>query len=491
MIDVLQRIGLGYHFESEIHSALEHIASSSDLYAPELSLHATALRFRLIRQLTGISISQDIFNKFRDGNGKFKQEIVKDTNGLLELYEASYLAVNGEDIMDEAKAFAIHNLTTDNGSTTSTLGKRVKRALQLPSNWRMQRSDTKWFIELYQQTKEQDTNINISNIGPLLELAKLDFNVVQQAHQNELEELTRWWKDLGLIENMEFARDPLLESFLWAIGMTSHPHMADCRKALAKVAIIVHIIDDVYDVYGFIHELELFTAAIERWDIKEVDKLPRYLQLCFLAVYNTGNDMCYANLKRQGLNTFPYIQRAWVDLCRSYLDEARAYHSGSDQKLDQYLNVAWKSVGCDVVLTHGYLSSPFEILSHETLDLVSQSDHELTRLTSIIVRLTNDLASSKGELERGDVVKAVECYMREKQVSEEVAREHMNMLIDETWKKMNEVTSINRSSSLCVPQTYVDLAINVARASHYMYKHGLSSTSKDKNGALSLLFQPL
>ncbi|CAN1790258.1 Alpha-thujene synthase TPS3, chloroplastic [Linum perenne] len=383
MIDVLQRIGLGYHFESEIHSALEHIASSSDLYAPELSLHATALRFRLIRQLTGISISQDIFNKFRDGNGKFKQEIVKDTNGLLELYEASYLAVNGEDIMDEAKAFAIHNLTTDNGSTTSTLGKRVKRALQLPSNWRMQRSDTKWFIELYQQTKEQDTNIN--------ELAKLDFNVVQQAHQNELEELTRWWKDLGLIENMEFARDPLL----------------------------------------------------------------------------------------------------WVDLCRSYLDEARAYHSGSDQKLDQYLNVAWKSVGCDVVLTHGYLSSPFEILSHETLDLVSQSDHELTRLTSIIVRLTNDLASSKGELERGDVVKAVECYMREKQVSEEVAREHMNMLIDETWKKMNEVTSINRSSSLCVPQTYVDLAINVARASHYMYKHGLSSTSKDKNGALSLLFQPL
>ncbi|CAN1242473.1 Alpha-terpineol synthase, chloroplastic [Linum perenne] len=403
MIDVLQRIGLGYHFESEIHSALEHIASSSDLYAPELSLHATALRFRLIRQLTGISISQDIFNKFRDGNGKFKQEIVKDTNGLLELYEASYLAVNGEDIMDEAKAFAIHNLTTDNGSTTSTLGKRVKRALQLPSNWRMQRSDTKWFIELYQQTKEQDTNIN--------ELAKLDFNVVQQAHQNELEELTRWWKDLGLIENMEFARDPLLESFLWAIGMTSHPHMADCRKALAKVAIIVHIIDDVYDVYGFIHELELFTAAIERWDIKEVDKLPRYLQLCFLAVYNTGNDMCYANLKRQGLNTFPYIQRAWVDLCRSYLDEARAYHSGSDQKLDQYLNVAWKSVGCDVVLTHGYLSSPFEILSHETLDLVSQSDHELTRLTSIIVRLTNDLASSKVNTIRYDMICSILFYV--------------------------------------------------------------------------------
>ncbi|CAN0896651.1 (-)-alpha-terpineol synthase, partial [Linum grandiflorum] len=395
----------------------------------------------------------DIFNKFRDENGKFKHEIAKDTEGLLELYEASYLAVKGEEIMDDAKAFAVRHLTeiiSTNLESDSTLGKRVTRALHLPLNWRMQRAETKWFIELYQQqqTERHDTT--------LLELAKSDFNAVQRVHQKELEE-----------------------------------EMGDCRKAMTKVAIIVHIIDDVYDVYGFIDELELFTAAIERWDIKELDKLPGYMQLCFMAVYNIGNQTCYGNLKRQGLNTFPYIQKAWVDLCRSYMEEAKAYRSGSDQTLEQYLNIAWTSVGCDVVLIHGYLSNPSEILTHETLDVLSESDPNLTRLTSIVVRLTNDLASSKGELERGDVLKAVECYMRENNVSEEFARDHVNGLIDETWKMMNVLVA----SMKCLPPTYVDLAVDVARASHYMYKHGiskgLSSTFNDKDTAVSLLFEPI
>ncbi|CAN0896657.1 Alpha-thujene synthase TPS3, chloroplastic [Linum grandiflorum] len=476
MIDSVQRLGLGYHFDKEIHTTLQQIASSDS----SESLCATALRFRLSRQ-AGISV-------FPDENGKFKHEIAKDTEGLLELYEASYLAVKGEEIMDDAKAFAVRHLTeiiSTNLESDSTLGKRVTRALHLPLNWRMQRAETKWFIELYQQqqTERHDTT--------LLELAKSDFNAVQRVHQKELEELTRWWKDLGLMEHMEFARDPLVESFLWAVGMTSHPEMGDCRKAMTKVAIIVHIIDDVYDVYGFIDELELFTAAIERWDIKELDKLPGYMQLCFMAVYNIGNQTCYGNLKRQGLNTFPYIQKAWVDLCRSYMEEAKAYRSGSDQTLEQYLNIAWTSVGCDVVLIHGYLSNPSEILTHETLDVLSESDPNLTRLTSIVVRLTNDLASSKGELERGDVLKAVECYMRENNVSEEFARDHVNGLIDETWKMMNVLVA----SMKCLPPTYVDLAVDVARASHYMYKHGiskgLSSTFNDKDTAVSLLFEPI
>ncbi|CAL1356826.1 unnamed protein product [Linum trigynum] len=497
LIDALQRLGLGYHFEREIQAALEAIvASSSRIWAE--SLHACALRFRLLRQ-GGIPISPDIFKGFKDDDdGGFKAQIVRDVKGLLELYEASYLAVTGEDIMEEARAFAVKHLTEivntnkDDANNVDEYSSLVmKHSLELPLQWRMQRDETSWFIQLCQDRQLEP------DISPLLELATLDFNFVQRLHQNELEELTSWWKNLGLIENLEFARDPLVESFLWAIGITSHPEMGECRKAMAKVALIVHIIDDVYDVYGYLDELELFTTAIERWDINELDKLPRYLQLCFLAVYNTGNEMSYANLKQQGFNSMRYIKKAWADLCGSYLEEARAYHSGSIQNLEQYLTIASKSVASSIVLIHGYLFSPTDILRNGDLDMLTEVDPNLTRLTSIIVRLTNDLASSKGELERGDVVKAVECCMRESRLSEETAREHINWMIGEMWKMVNEdILSSqgclnNSSSNPMLPPTYVNLAVNVARASHYMYKHQNSKASfvvKDKSRAMILLF---
>ncbi|CAN0896745.1 (-)-alpha-terpineol synthase, partial [Linum grandiflorum] len=504
LIDVVQRLGLSYHFDKEIHNALQEIAAhetSSDC------LYACALRFRLLRQAR-LFVSQDIFEKFRGDNGEFKPRLATDIKGLLALYEASHVWVMGEDIMEDAKAFAFRHLGSSpiakpEQSTyhdlefcdrSTLLSKQVEHALQLPLNWRMQRAETNWFVELYQKMGRHDDIID----RHLLELAELDFNLVQQVHRNELEELTSWWKDLGLKEEMKFARDPLVESFLWAIGMTSHPEMGDCRIVMSKVAILVHIIDDVYDVYGFLDELELFTAAIERWDTSELDKLPRYMQLCFMALYNTANQMSnrFDLNQREGFNSLPYIQKAWSDLCRSYLEEARSYRSERDQTLEQYLNVAWKSVACDVVLIHGYLSSGrAETLSREALDRLTQSDPSLTRLTSIIVRLTNDLASSKGELERGDVVKAVECYMKEEGVSEGVARGYINRLIDETWKMIN--CDVLFSQRVCngigfrLPPIYVDLAVNVARTSHYMYRHGVSrgcSAPKDKDRAVSLLF---
>ena len=52
LIDSLQRLGLGYHFEEEIKRALEKIYNSDPTKNDkwEKNLHATALKFRLLRQ---------------------------------------------------------------------------------------------------------------------------------------------------------------------------------------------------------------------------------------------------------------------------------------------------------------------------------------------------------------------------------------------------------------------------------------------------------
>ncbi|KAF5950112.1 hypothetical protein HYC85_012105 [Camellia sinensis] len=72
---------------------------------------------------------------------------------------------------------------------------------------------------------------------------------------------------------------------------------------------LITTIDDVYDVYGSLDELELFTAAVERWDTNVVETLRDYMKLCFLALYNTVNEMAYDVLKQHGVNIIPYLTK--------------------------------------------------------------------------------------------------------------------------------------------------------------------------------------
>lgn len=56
-----------------------------------------------------------------------------------------------------------------------------------------------------------------------------------------------------------------MECFFWTVGMAYEPELSDLRKGLTKVTSLITIIDDIYDVYGTLEELELFTTAVERY----------------------------------------------------------------------------------------------------------------------------------------------------------------------------------------------------------------------------------
>uniref|UniRef100_A0A151UEB1 (+)-delta-cadinene synthase isozyme A n=1 Tax=Cajanus cajan TaxID=3821 RepID=A0A151UEB1_CAJCA len=63
---------------------------------------------------------------------------------------------------------------------------------------------------------------------------------------------------------MPFARDRIVESCFWILGVYFEPQHSLARRIMIKVIAISSIIDDMYDAYGTIDELELFTNAIER-----------------------------------------------------------------------------------------------------------------------------------------------------------------------------------------------------------------------------------
>jgi hypothetical protein len=74
----------------------------------------------------------------------------------------------------------------------------------------------------------------------------------------------RWWKDLNLAGKLPFIRDRVVECYFWILGVYFEPEYLLARRMLTKVIAMISVIDDIYDVYGTLEELELFTEAIER-----------------------------------------------------------------------------------------------------------------------------------------------------------------------------------------------------------------------------------
>ncbi|KAF8391448.1 hypothetical protein HHK36_023753 [Tetracentron sinense] len=480
LIDDLQRLGLRYHFEKDIKRALDSIICfQADNERVLCSLHATALRFRILRQHR-YEVSQDVFKSFKDRTGDFMACLCEDFKGMLSLYEASYLAFEGENLLDEAKAFTSTHLKRLKGNIDPTLAEQVTHALELPLHWRMARLEVRWYIEAYERRK--DTN------HVLLELAKLDFNVVQSTHQRDLKDLSRWWRGMGLGDRLSFARDRLIECFFWSMGMVFEPQFGYCRKGLTKVTALITTIDDVYDVYGSLDELELFTDAVERWDVNAVKQLPHYMKICFLALYNTVNEMAYDTLKEQGCDVIPYLKKVWADLCKAFLVEAKWYFNRYTPTLEDYLENAWISVSGNVILVHAYFLLNQDI-TEEALECL-ESYSNLIRWSSMIFRLYNDLGTSTAEVEKGEVATSIQCYMHETGLSEELAREHTRHLINEMWKKMNK----DGASDSPFPDPFIETTINLARISQCTYQNGDGHGAPDrkkKDQILSLLAEPV
>ncbi|KAG6499631.1 hypothetical protein ZIOFF_039421 [Zingiber officinale] len=413
LIDHLQQLGVAYHFKDDIKDALASIHASLEdiisLQQKDTDVHVTALLFRLFRE-NGFSITDDIFKSFRDGNGQFFEFSVE---GMLSLHETAFYGTEEEVILQEAMDFTTRNLRNllDQGSITEPgLKQKVSYALELPLNWRLERLHARWFIQFCSQSNKDECSM----INPvLLEFAKLDFNRVQHTHKKELSKLSRWWADLGLAQRLPFFRDRLMANYLWTVGCAFEPEYWSFREIETQANCFIALLDDVYDVYGKLEELEIFTDAIERWDVNAVDKLPDYLRLCFLAVFNTANEAAYRVLKEKGFNVLPYLRRSVI-----YVSH---FHHGviSAKPFCWKLNVAGADVHAQV------------------------------------------------EMGRSDGPSAIHCLMQEKDVLEAEAREMIKEMIMANWRAMNG-DRVNYTNMF--EENFKICAINLNRTAQFFYR---------------------
>ncbi|PWA38444.1 beta-myrcene synthase [Artemisia annua] len=263
--------------------------------------------------------------------------------------EASYRAFEDETILDNARAFTTKYLKEKLDKIDGHIASLVSHALEFPLIWRVPRVEAKWFIEVYE--KKNGTN------PILIELAKLDFNMVQAIH----------------LEDLKHA--------------SSHG-----RRTLTKVNALITTIDDVYDVFGTLDEIEQFTDATNRWDINSIEELPDYMKICFLGFYNTINEITYNALTNKRFIILPYLKKAWGDLFKSFVVEANWYQSGHIPTLEEYLENGCISISGPVILMHVHFIT--SISSTEEIMQCMEISKDIIRYSSLIFRLTDDLGTS-------------------------------------------------------------------------------------------------
>ncbi|XP_031389340.1 (-)-germacrene D synthase-like [Punica granatum] len=477
LINQIQRLGIAYHFDREIKDFLEDIYASirrNGSTEDEDDLHTTALQFRLLRQ-HGIWISSSVFDKFKGREGNFDASLVNDVRGLLSLYEASHCSKQGEETLDEALSFCFTHLKSMEEKPLI-----VTHALKQCIHREMPRLEARQYIETYQSID--------SHNEVLLSLAKLDFNLTQKLHQREVAEIARWWKDLDFKRELPFVRDRIAECYLWNLGVYFEPEYSLARKFVTKAMAMITAVDDIYDSYGTIEELELFTRAVERWDINAADELPGYMQVCYTAlldVYSGLGD----TLAEEGRSYYLYYMKEAVKIMvRMYFQEAKWFNKQYIPTVEEYMEVAVVTLGYQMLIVASLLGMP-EITTEDTFQWLL-SNPNIVRASAAICRLMDDIASHKFEQERGHVASAVECCMKQYGVTEQEAENELKKQVEDAWKDINEgwlhLTE--------VPPHVLMRIVNYARAVDVMYKDGdcfTNSQTKLKDIIASLLVDPV
>ncbi|PIN19320.1 Viridiflorene synthase [Handroanthus impetiginosus] len=441
LIDTVERLGLSYHFEKEIQAHLELIFNGYfKLGDEEKDLFIIALEFRLLRQ-HGFDASPCVFENFIEKNGKFKENLRSDIKGLVGLYEAAYLRYHGETILDEALVFSTTNLETiihKQDLSDAIIIKQAKHALEQSLQRGIPRLEARYFIDFYEEDELKDDS--------LLRLAKLDFILLQMLHKKELCEVSRWWKDF--VSGFSYIRDRVVECYFCALGIYFEPQYSRARVILAKILAMISIIDDTYD----------------SWDIKEIDKLPDYMKICYKALLDLY-DQSEEELRQHGRSFAVHYAKAMTkELVRAYNIEAKWFIEGHMPPFADYMANGFITSGCYLIATIS--CTGMNSATKEAFDWLMKQP-KLQVANAIIGRILNDIGSYEIEKTRGQKTMGIECYMNEYGVSEEEAMKEFRNIAENAWKDMNEEFVKDNGVSMEIMKRVV----NLARLSDVIYKH--------------------
>ncbi|KAD6119275.1 hypothetical protein E3N88_10546 [Mikania micrantha] len=261
--------------------------------------------------------------------------LTEDVQAMLELYEATYMRVQDEAILDNALVFTktrLSNIAND-PLCDGGLSTQIKEALERPIRKRLPRLDALRYIPIYQQ--------DVSHNKSLLRLAKLGFNLLQSLHKKELSQLS----------------------------------------------------NDTYDAYGTYEELVIFTNAVQRWSIACMDELPSYMKLIYKSLLDVYEEMEETMAKEGKAHHVNYAKEAMKEMITNFMAEAKWRREGYIPTVEEHKSVSFMSCGYKMLTIVGFVGMG-DIITDESFEWVL-GNPPLIKASSEICRLMDDIVGHK------------------------------------------------------------------------------------------------
>ncbi|CBI31267.3 unnamed protein product, partial [Vitis vinifera] len=248
------------------------------------------------------------------------------------------------------------------------------------------------------------------------------------------------------------------------------------------------IIDDIYDAYGTLEELQPFTEAIERWDINSIDHLPEYMKLFYVTLLDLYKEIDQELEKDGNQYRVYYAKEVLKSQVRAYFAEAKWSHEGYIPTIEEYMLVALVTAGSCILATWSFIGMG-EIMTKEAFDWVI-SDPKIITASTVIFRLMDDITTHKFEQKRGHVASGIECYMKQYGVSEEQVYSEFHKQVENAWLDINQECL----KPTAVPMPLLTRVVNLSRVMDVIYKEGdgythVGKVMKDNIG--SVLIDPI
>ncbi|KAG7587996.1 Isoprenoid synthase domain superfamily [Arabidopsis suecica] len=460
MINAIQGLGIDLYFRHEIDQTL-HMIYKEPTHFYGRNLREVALCFRLLRQ-EGYYVQESIFKNVLDKKGGLEDNPKNDVKVLIELYEASELRVEGEETLDGVRDFTFNCLNELCSGRKSHQEREIMSSLAQPRHKTLRRLTSIRFMSMIKLAGQEDKEW----LQSLLLVAEIDSIRSKSLIQEEMSRIFKWWRELNLEKELKKARNQPLKWHTWSMEILQDPTLTEQRLDLTKPISLVYVIDDIFDVYGELEELIIFTQVVERWDHKGLETLPRYMKVCFEALDMITMEISMKICKSHGWNPTYSLRKSWASLCKAFLIEAKWFHSGYLPNTEEYMKNGVVSSGVHLVMLHAYILLGEE-LTKEKVELI-ESNPGIVSSAATILRLWDDLGSAKDENQDGTDGSYVECYLNEyKGSTVDEARTHVVQKISKEWKRLNR-ECLNPSP---FSRSFSKACLNIARTVPLMYSY--------------------
>ncbi|CAN6866767.1 unnamed protein product [Brassica oleracea var. botrytis] len=483
-IHVLDSLGLAYIFEKETVETLKHAFEKIDeLITDENDLYTVSVMFRVFRTY-GHNMLSDVFDRFKRNDGKFKESLYEDVQGMLSFYEAVHFRTTTDHILDEALSFTLdylESLAIDSRAIPPHILKHIQNALYIPQHQNIQVLVAREYLSFYEQEEDHDET--------LLKLAKLNFKFLQLHYIQELKVITKWWRELDHTKNLPPGfRERTLESWFVGSMMYFEPQFSLGRIMSAKFFLMFTFVDDACDTYGSVPEVESVVNCLERWDPEYMENLQGHMKTAFrfvMSVYKEFEEI----LKSQGRSfALEKMIEEFKIVARTNLDLIKWARAGQIPNFDEYLEAGGAEAGSYATIACSIMGLG-EIGKKEDFEwLLSRpkSVRYLTRKT----RLLDDITDFEEDMNKGYTANALNYYMKQHGVTKKEASREFHKMIGDINKIVNEecLKTTNISRPVLLQVVNFGRMLNILYTSDDVYNH---RDGKLKDYLTALLVDPI